>query len=100
MALVNSTLRDGGHAAHCHWVSRRDRLHEVLGSEHVELLIVNCDAYPDGIRQVIKQKDRFSPEVPVIALRSEADETVIQKAMGDGACDLVSIGLKVVSSQW
>jgi diguanylate cyclase (GGDEF)-like protein len=60
----------------------------------VELLIVNCDAYPDGIRQVIKQKDRFSPEVPVIALRRDADETVIQKAMGDGACDLVSIGLK------
>jgi diguanylate cyclase (GGDEF)-like protein len=75
-------------------VDRRDRLDEVLASEHVELLIVNCDAYPDGIRQVIKQKDRFSPEVPVIALRRDADETVIQKAMGDGACDLVSIGLK------
>jgi diguanylate cyclase (GGDEF)-like protein len=94
VALVNGTLRDGGHAAHCHWVDRRDRLDEVLASEHVELLIVNCDAYPDGIRQVIKQKDRFSPEVPVIALRRDADETVIQKAMGDGACDLVSIGLK------
>jgi diguanylate cyclase (GGDEF)-like protein len=94
VALVNGTLRDGGHAAHCHWVDRRDRLDVVLSAEHVELLIVNCDSYPDGIRQVIKQKDRFSPEVPLIALRRDADETVIQKAMGDGACDLVSIGLK------
>jgi diguanylate cyclase (GGDEF)-like protein len=75
-------------------LSTGHRLDEVLATEHVELLIVNCDAYPDGIRQVIKQKDRFSPEVPVIALRRDADETVIQKAMGDGACDLVSIGLK------
>ena len=60
----------------------------------MELLVVNCDTYTDSIRQIIKQKDRFSPEVPVIALRREADEKVIQKAMGDGACDLVSIGLK------
>ena len=94
VALVNGALRDGGHAAHCHWVDRRDRLDEVLAAEHVELLILNSDAYQDGIRQVIKQKDRFSPELPVIALRREADETTIQKAMRDGACDLVSIGLR------
>jgi diguanylate cyclase (GGDEF)-like protein len=94
VALVNGTLRDGGHAAHCHWVDRRDRLDEVLAAEHVEVLILNCDSYPDGIRQIIKQKDRYSPEIPVIALRREADETTIQKAMRDGACDLVSIGLR------
>jgi DNA-binding NtrC family response regulator len=94
VALVNGTLRDGGHAAHCHWVDRRDRLDEILAAEHIELLILNCDSYPDGIRQIIKQKDRYSPEVPVIALRAEADEDTIQNAMRDGACDLVSIGLR------
>ncbi|MGI9223063.1 MAG: EAL domain-containing protein [Woeseiaceae bacterium] len=94
VALVNGTLRDGGHAAHCHWIDRPDRLDETLSAERVELLILNCDRYTDGIRQVIKQKDRFNPEVPVIALRKKADETAIQEAMRHGACDLVSIGLK------
>jgi len=94
VALINGTLRDGGHAAHCHWIDRPDRLDETLAAERVELLIMNCDSYSDGIRQVIKQKDRFNPEVPVIALRKEADESAIQEAMRHGACDLVSIGLK------
>ena len=94
VALVNGTLRDGGHAAHCHWIDRPSKLDETLAAERVELIIVNCDRYPEGIRQVIKQKDRFNPEVPVIALRQSADETSIQEAMRHGACDLVSTGLR------
>jgi len=94
VALINSSLRDGGHAAHCHWTNNPKHLGETLAAENVELLILNCDNYPDGIRQVIKQKDRFNPEVPLIALLEEADELRIQKAMNDGACDLVSIGNK------
>ena len=57
-------------------------------------MIINRDNYPDTLRQVIKQKDRFNPEVPVIDLQDEADELRIQKAMNHGACDLVSIGNK------
>ena len=94
VALINGTLRDGGHAAHCHWINRPDKFDQTLSAEHVELVIVNCDRYTDGVRQVIKQKDRFNPEVPVIALRKEADESTIQEAMRNGACDLVSIGLR------
>jgi diguanylate cyclase (GGDEF)-like protein len=94
VALINGTLRDGGHAAHCHWIDRPEQLDATLAAERVELLILNCDCYSDSIRQVIKQKDRFNPEVPVIALRKEADESAIQEAMRHGACDLVSIGLK------
>ncbi|HSN52094.1 MAG TPA: PAS domain-containing protein, partial [Woeseiaceae bacterium] len=94
VALINGTLRDGGHAAHCHWIDRPNKLDDTLAAERVELIIVNCDRYPEGIRQVIKQKDRFNPEVPVIALRQSADETSIQEAMRHGACDLVSSGLR------
>jgi len=94
VALINGALRDAGHAAHCHWINKPRDLGETLAAENVELLILNCDQYPDTVRQVIKQKDRFNPEVPVIALQEEADETSIQKAMQGGACDLVSIGLK------
>jgi diguanylate cyclase (GGDEF)-like protein len=94
VALINSTLRDAGHAAQCHWIKTPADLSKLLADEPVELLILNCDRYPDTIRQVIKQKDRHNPEVPVIALQQEADEECILEAMKNGACDLVSIGLR------
>ena len=94
VALINSTLRDGGQAAHCHWISHPHDLDEILARKNVELIILNCDKYPDTIPAVIRQKDRFNPEIPIIALSGEADENAIQQAMKDGACDLVSIGHK------
>ena len=90
--LINSSLRDAGHAAHCLWTNNPKHLSETLAAENVELLILNCDHYPDTIRQVIKQKDRFNPEVPLIVIQELADEFSMQKAMKNGACDLVSIG--------
>ena len=92
--LINSTLRDAGHAAHCHWVRTPKKLEDTLDSNDVELLILVCDRYPDSIRQIIKQKDRFNPEVPIIATQETADEASIQDAMQAGACDLVSMKLK------
>ena len=94
VALINSTLRDAGHAAQCHWIRKPADLSKLLADEQVELLILNCDRYPDSIKQVIRHKDRHNPEVPVIALQEEADEERILEAMKNGACDLVSIGLR------
>ena len=92
--LINSTLRDAGHAAHCHWISTPSKLADTLSAENVELLILNCDHYPDTIRQVVKQKDRYNPELPVIAMQDKAEESDIESAMRAGACDLVSLRLK------
>ena len=92
--LINSTLRDAGHVVHCHWIDHPGKLADTLSVERVELLIMNCDRFQDSIREVIKSKDLFNPELPLIALKKQADEAAIQKAMRSGAVDLVSIGLK------
>ena len=92
--LVNGTLRDAGHAAHCHWIENPGKFDETLRGERIELIIVNSEGYSDSIRQVIKQKDAFQPEVPVIAIKQSVDEAGIQEAMDHGACDLVSIDKK------
>jgi diguanylate cyclase (GGDEF)-like protein len=92
--LVNATLRDAGHAAHCHWVEGPSQFDETLERANIELIILNDDAYPDAIRQVIKQKNVFYPEVPLLALQSVVDENTILEAMNAGACDLVSIDNK------
>ena len=94
VALIDSTLRDAGHAAHCHWVNSPEALNETLTRYEVELLILNCDSYQDSTEAVIEQKDCFNPEVPVLALAHDADEQAIQQAMEHGACDLVSTSRK------
>ncbi len=89
--FVNGTLRDAGHATQCHWVENPAQFDEALDEDGIELIILNDDHYPDAIRQVIKQKDTFFPEVPLLVLKSEVDEDTILQAMNAGACDLVSI---------
>jgi len=91
---INSTLRDAGHAAQCHWISSPAQLADTLSAEDIELLVLNCDRFKDSIRQVVRLKDRYNPEVPLIATQKLADEASIQSAMQAGACDLVSLTLK------
>ena len=90
--LINGALRDAGHAAHCRWAPNPNALSDTLASESVELIIINCDRYSDSIRAVVKQKERYNPEVPVIAMQEKASEDDIEAAMRAGACDLVSLG--------
>jgi diguanylate cyclase (GGDEF)-like protein len=92
--LINGTLRDAGHAAHCLWIVNPKSLNDALASENIELIIINCGRYTDGIREVIKQKECFKPEIPVIAMQETAAEEDIEAAMRAGACDLVSSGHK------
>ncbi len=93
VALINSALRDVGIATRCNWVKAPGDLAISLSKHPAELIALNLDTYPDPIRTVIKQKDRFNPETPVIGLKTEADEVAIEKAMEHGAKDLVSLSL-------
>jgi diguanylate cyclase (GGDEF)-like protein len=94
VALIDSTLRDAGHATRCHWVRKPQQLGETLAAQHVELIIMNCDRFPETIRQVLKLKHRYNPGLPVIAVRDDANEAAIEVAMTAGACDLVSFSQK------
>jgi diguanylate cyclase (GGDEF)-like protein len=92
--LVNSSLRDAGHAARCIWIETPGKFADVLQKESIEMIVQRIDNYVDDIRQVVKQKDGFIPEVPVIGIAREADEVAILRAMKHGACDLVSVDQK------
>lgn len=89
--LINRTLRDAGQTAHCHWIAQSNEFDDIMSSSRLELIIQHGDKYPDSIRQVVKQKHAYIPEVPVIAIQARVDEAQILKAMKDGASDLVSI---------
>lgn len=89
---VNATLRGAGHAAHCHWVADPAKFDETLNRERIELVMLCVDHYKDDVRQVIRQKEAFHPEIPVIAVQAKFDEAAVQAAMKAGARDLVSSG--------
>lgn len=94
---VNATLRSAGYAAHCSWIADPQQFDAALGEESFELIIQFAEHYSDNIRQVVKHKDTFSPELPVIAVQDAVDEAAIQAAMKAGARDLVSAELQ---SRW
>ena len=89
--LINGTLRDAGHAAHCRWVRSPQEFDELLRKVPLELVLLNRDQYADTVKQVVKQRDAFQPEVPLLAAQAEISEPAILDAMQQGACDLVSI---------
>lgn len=89
--LVNQTLRNAGFAARCCWIKSPAELDSLLNEAPPELIILDTDSYPDSIRQVIKQKDVYQPELSVLAVQSAVDEASILSAMRAGAVDLVSI---------
>ena len=89
--LVNQILRNAGFAAHCHWVSGPSKFDETLSAKRPELVILNRNSYADSVRQVVKQKDVYQPELSVLAISEEVDESHILAAMKEGAVDLVSL---------
>lgn len=93
--LVNATLRDAGHAAHCEWIQNPARLDEALARDAVELIVLCTEHYADGIRPAVRQKDAYRPELPIIALATNVTEQAIQDALNSGAKDLVSSGSKL-----
>ena len=89
--LVNQILRNAGFAAHCHWVTGPAKFDRALSIRQPELVVVNRNAYPDSIRQVVKQKDVYQPELSVLAVSEDVGESQILAAMKEGAVDLVSL---------
>ena len=58
--VVNGTLRDAGHVAHCRWLATPKQFADALESETIELIIQNIDGYRDSVRQTIKLKDAYA----------------------------------------
>ena len=89
--LVNQILRNAGFAAHCHWVTGPAKFDQTLSGKRPELVVLNRSSYPDSVRQVVKQKDVYQPELSVIAVSEDVDESQMLAAMKEGAVDLVSL---------
>ena len=88
--IINRAMRDGGHAAHCHWLESLDRLAETVHVTDAQLIWVFCDSFAQDIETVARMRDNIQKTLPLIGVSRDLDETMIARALLVGAHDLIS----------
>lgn len=94
VAVINSTLRNAGLAAHCTWVRENKELSDNLATGNIELVLAFVSAEPVEASTIIKIRNQVAPDVPVVFVRERIDEEIIAVAMQMGARDVVTLGSK------
>jgi diguanylate cyclase (GGDEF)-like protein/PAS domain S-box-containing protein len=89
--IINSTLRNAGHAVHCSWIRDLHDLTDALGQINAEMLVAVVGNDPAELTTIMHVRDQCAPEVPVIFATDKVDEDSIARAMEHGARDLVTL---------
>ena len=88
---INSTLRKAGHPVHCTWLPDARDLGDALTQLNPEMLVAFTDEPGIDLGSIMKVKTQSAPEMPVLIVRENIDETAIAEAMRVGAQDAVSL---------
>jgi diguanylate cyclase (GGDEF)-like protein/PAS domain S-box-containing protein len=88
---INSTLRKAGHPVHCTWLPDARDLGDALTQLNPEMLVAFTDEPGIDLAAIMKVKLQSAPEMPVLIVRENIDETAIAEAMRVGAQDAVSL---------
>jgi PAS domain S-box-containing protein len=87
---LNSLLRRQGVPAHCTWIPAVQDLPEALEQLNPQMLFCVASASADPA-DIAKIRDRTTPDVPLVVIRSEIVEAEIAKDMAAGARDSISL---------
>lgn len=87
--VLNSLLRNGGLAVHCHWTPTLEDLPTALSQYDPELLVTITPGAAE-LAELAATRDRLAVEVPLIVLRDE-DRGVVGPDMALGARDTVAL---------
>src|ERR1700723_4727586 len=88
---INSTLRNAGHPVHCTWLPDARDLGDALTQLNPEMLVAFIEELGVDLGALMKVKQQSSPEMPVLIVREQVDETAIAEAMRLGAQDVVTL---------
>jgi diguanylate cyclase (GGDEF)-like protein/PAS domain S-box-containing protein len=88
---INSTLRKAGHPVHCTWLPDASDLGDALTQLNPEMLVAFTDEPGIDLASIMKVKTQSAPEMPVLIVRENIDETAIAEAMRMGAQDAVTL---------
>ncbi|MGC3982187.1 MAG: EAL domain-containing protein [Steroidobacteraceae bacterium] len=90
--FINRTLRNAGHAVHCHWVSELNDLSDTLGQINTHMIMAMVGSEADETKRVLQAIKQFAPNIPALLVREQLDEAIIAQAMQLGAYDVVTLG--------
>jgi multidomain signaling protein FimX len=87
---LNSLLRRQGMPAHCTWIPAVQDLPEALEQLNPQMLLCvgSATADPAAIARI---RDRSTPDVPLVVIRSQVTEAQIALDMAAGARDCISL---------
>jgi diguanylate cyclase (GGDEF)-like protein/PAS domain S-box-containing protein len=88
---INSSLRKAGHPVHCTWLPDARDLGDALTQLNPEMLVAFTDEPGIDLDAIMKVKTQSAPEMPVLIVRENIDETAIAEAMRMGAQDAVTL---------
>jgi multidomain signaling protein FimX len=88
---INSTLRKAGHPVHCTWLPDARDLGDALTQINPEMLIAFIDELGIDLASIMKVKQQYAPEMPVLVARASVDEAAIAEAMRLGCQDVVTL---------
>ena len=89
--VVNSTLRKGGFAVHCHWIRELNDLGETLSNAHAQMLIAFVGPDVNDVAKIMGVARQFGQDVPVLIARDQVDEDIIASALQQGARDVITL---------
>ncbi len=88
--LVESHLRNAGHAVRTHWVATPDKAYETLGQLPADLVLCADDVTSTGALPVLEVCRKRAPRVPVVVVSNVRNMERLVSMMRGGARDVVS----------
>jgi diguanylate cyclase (GGDEF)-like protein len=90
-AVINSALREAGHAVHCTRVTEPVALEDAIVEHRPELVIIFADEADIDLTGLSSAIFRRNPPIPVLLVRKDVTERVISDGIAAGARDVISL---------
>jgi len=88
--IINSTLRNAGHPAHCAWVRDLAGLSDALDQSSAQLIFL-CTSDAAEATAALDIRQRHATRVPTILVRDSISEADLARAIELGAQDVVTL---------
>ncbi len=89
--LLNSTLRNAGHAVRPIWAASMDDAEKSLKTQKPDLILCSTSVPAAPFKDVVRLRDMTLPNVPIIAIGKSLSPAIVAEIINTGARDLVSM---------
>lgn len=89
--MLNSTLRNAGHAVRPIWAASMDDAEKSLKQQKPDLILCSTSVPSAPFKDIVRLRDMTLPNVPIIAIGKTLTPAIVAEIINTGARDLVSM---------